>query len=98
MFVSTAIDDHGSDDIIHVATGNPLGVYSMSLHGPSIHHVDLGWYFPLSMRPQLSAAALHGDHMGKVLLHEHNVRKKRDRACLEDCFYVDYSCCYFCWV
>jgi hypothetical protein len=65
-------DDHGSDDIIHVATGNPLGVYSMSLHGPSIHHVDLGWYFPLSMRPQLSAAALHGDHTGKVLLHEHN--------------------------
>ena len=65
----------GSSDIIHVTTGNPLGVYSMSVSGPSINFVDLYGFFH-RLGCQLSAAALGGAHCGKVMVHDSKVSCK----------------------
>lgn len=62
----------GGSDIIHVTTGNPLGVYSMSVSGPSINFVDLYGFFHRSSC-HLSAAALGGAHSGKVMVHNSKV-------------------------
>ena len=62
----------GSGDIIHVTTGNPLGVYSMSVSGPSITFVDLYGFFHRS-GCHLSTAALGGAHSGKVVVHDSKV-------------------------
>lgn len=55
-----------------MTTGNPLGLYSMPVSGPSINFVDLYGFFP-RLGCDLSAAALGGAHSGKVMVHDSKV-------------------------
>ena len=75
-----------NDDVIHVATINPVALFSMTQRGPNVTCLDLYDVFPYnrnySLKPRVHVAPLSYPLDSNVLLHEELVSVSRGTACV----------------
>uniref|UniRef100_A0A8C4IV27 von Willebrand factor A domain-containing protein 8 n=1 Tax=Dicentrarchus labrax TaxID=13489 RepID=A0A8C4IV27_DICLA len=86
--VNIICDVTTKDDVLYVATCNPVALYSMKEHGETIQCVELYDVFPRTIsgvwQPFVTVAALGSPLDGQVVLHEEQVGTHTDTSTLTE--------------